>query len=126
MKKLILVLVVLFAVFVIVERHKLFLRDPLAKVTLDGQQISDTRVYINIDNDVMVEHTVEPVLLVVAQHEQHLGLPQFLHCLRWTACLTDAYPATLVTPGKGPIVQMSSKVVEWKSDAGKDVVVTLR
>lgn len=125
MKKLLMVVLLVFVVFVVIERHKLFLRDPLAKVTLDGKQVSDTRVYINYNNDVMLEHTVEPVLLVVAQHDQHLGVPEFLHCLRWTACLTDGYPAPLVSKFDGPIVQMTNKVVEYKHD-GHDVVVTLR
>lgn len=126
MKKLLLIVIVLLVAFIVVERHKLFVRDPLAKVTLDGQPVADMRVYINFDNDVMLEHTVEPVSLVIAQHDQHLGLPQFLHCLRWTACLTRGYPAELVTPMKGPIVQMTNKVVEYKDDDGHDMVVTLR
>lgn len=125
MKKLLLVVIALGVVFILVERHKLFVRDPLAKVTMDGQPLDHIRVYINVDNDVMLEHTVEPVSLVIAQKDQHLGLPQFMHCLRWTACLTDAYPASLVTTMKGPIVQMSSKTVEYKDDSGRDVVVTL-
>lgn len=126
MKKLLVVIVVLIAVFVVVERHKLFVRDPMAKVTLDGQAVSEVRVYINFDNDVIVEHTVDPVTLTIVQHDQHLGLPQYLHCLRWTACLTRGYPAELVATMKGPIVQMTGKTVEYKDDEGHDVVVTLR
>lgn len=126
MKKLVTVLILIFVVFVLVERHKLFLRDPLAKVTIDGVAVSDTRVYINIDNDVMAEHTVEPVALVIVQSGQHLGIPEVLHCLRWTACLTDAYPATLVTKYQGPIVSMSGKLVEFKNDKGQDIKIVLR
>jgi hypothetical protein len=125
-KKLILLAIVVFAVFVVVERQRLFLRDPLAKVTRDDVIEDNTRVYINYSNDVLLEHTVAPVTLTIVQHGQHLGTPRRLRCLHWTACMTDGDQAGLVETMAGPVGEMSGKLVEFKDDKGRNVRVTLR
>lgn len=126
MKKLFLVAVLVFVVFVVVERQRLFLRDPLAKVTRDNVIEDNMRVYINYSNDVLLEHTEEPVTLTIVQHGQHIGIPRMLRCLRWVACMTDGEQAGLVETMAGPVGEMSGKMVEFKDDKGRDVKVTLR
>ena len=126
MKKVLLLLIVLFAVFVVLNRQRLFLRDPLATV-LVGEVVQDhTRVYINYNNELLVEHTFDPVSLVIVERNQHIGVPTQLRCLRWIGCLVDANPATLVQTMKGPVGTMDSKMVEYKDEAGASVKVTLR
>ena len=126
MKKLVLLAVVIFVVFVVVERQRLFLRDPLAKVTRDDVIEDNTRVYINYSNDVLVEHTVAPVTLTIVQHGQHIGTPRMLRCLHWVACMTDGERAGLVETMAGPVGEMTGKLVEFKDDKGRDVKVKLR
>ena len=126
MKKLILLAVVVLAVFVVVERQRLFLRDPLAKVTRDNVIEDNMRVYINYSNDVLLEHTEAPVTLTIVQHGQHLGIPRVLRCIRWMACMTDGAQAGLIEAMAGPVGEMSGKLVEFKDDNGRDVRVTLR
>ena len=126
MKKLMLLALLVFVVFVVVERQRLFLRDPLAKVTRNNVIEDNTRVYINYSNDVLLEHTEDPVTLTIVQHGQHIGTPRPLLCLHWTACMTDGEQATLIKTMKGPVVEMSGKLVEFKDDKGRDVRVTLR
>jgi hypothetical protein len=126
LKKLFLVAVLVFVVFVVVERQRLFLRDPLAKVTRDNVIEDNMRVYINYSNDVLLEHTEEPVTLTIVQHGQHIGIPRMLRCLHWVACMTDGEQAGLVETMAGPVGEMSGKMVEFKDDKGRDVKVTLR
>jgi hypothetical protein len=126
MKKVLLLLVVLFALFVVLNRERLFLRDPLASVIVDDVVQDNTRVYINFSNEVLVEHTVDPISLVIVERNQHIGLPMQLRCMRWTGCLVDADPATLVQTMKGPVGTMDAKMVQYKDDAGKSVTVKLR
>ena len=126
MKKLILLAVVVFVVFVVVERQRLFLRDPLAKVTRDNVIEDNMRVYINYSNDVLLEHTEAPVTLTIVQHGQHLGTPRVLRCIHWMACMTDVAQADLIETMTEPVGEMSGKLVEFKDDKGRDVRVTLR
>ena len=126
MKKLILLAVVVLVVFVVVERQRLFLRDPLAKVTRDNVIEDNMRVYINYSNDVLLEHTEAPVTTTIVQHGQHIGTPRMQRCIHWVACLMDGDQAGLVETMAGPVVEMSGKMVEFKDDKGRDVKVKLR
>ena len=126
MKKIIVLLVAAFVVFVVVERQRLFLRDPLAKVTRDDVIQDNMRVYINYSNDVLLEHTVAPVTLTIVQHGQHIGIPRMQRCIYLVGCLMDGDQAGLVETMKGPVGEMSGKMVEFKDDKGRDVKVKLR
>ncbi len=126
MKKLMLLAVVVFVVFVVVDRQRLFLSDPLATVTRDDVIQENMRVYINYSNDVLLEHIETPVTLTIVQHGQHIGMPRMLRCLHWVACMTDGAQAGLLETMKGPVGEMSGKMVEFKDDKGRDVKVKLR
>jgi hypothetical protein len=54
-KKLLLLAIVMFVVFVFLYRQRLFLSDPLASMTRDGVKESGAQIFINYPNDVLVE-----------------------------------------------------------------------
>jgi hypothetical protein len=125
-KKFFLVLFIAFAVFVVVFRQRLFLRDPLASVTRDGVTETGAQIFINYPNDVLVENDNPPKYVLIVQHGQHLGTPLRLTCVHWLACMTDANVATLSEPIDAQVNEMSGKLVEFRDTAGHDVRVTLR
>lgn len=127
MKKWVILVVVLFAVFVVLHRQRLFLRDPLGSVVRDGVKDDGAQVFINYSNEVLIENDHPPMYVTVVQAGDHVGLPAVLRCLHWTACLTDADSASLIAPMKGArVVEMTNRRVEFKDDKGRDVVVTIR
>ena len=54
MKKIVVVVVIVFAVVVGVYRERIFVRDPLGKVMRNGAKVAGAEVYINFLNDVLV------------------------------------------------------------------------
>jgi hypothetical protein len=125
-KKFFLVLFIVFVVFVVVYRQRLFLRDPLASMTRDGVTETGAQVFLNYPNDVLVENDNPPKYVLIVQHGQHLGTPLRLTCVHWLACMTDADAATLSEPLAAQVNEMSGKLVEFRDAAGHDVRVTLR
>lgn len=126
MKKLLLLLVIVVAVFIVTHRQQLFLRDPMASVSIDGVAESGSQVFINYLNEVLIEHDGEPANGLLVQHNQHVGAPQQVKCLHWMVCLTDADVATLATPMRAQVGEMSGKLVAFRDDSGRDVRVSLR
>jgi len=126
MKKLLLLVIVVFAVFVFLFRQRLFLRDPLASLTRDGVKESGAQIFINYPSDVLVENDNAPMYVLIVQHGQHIGAPRQLKCVHWVACLTDADVAMLSEPLAAQVNEMSGKLVEFRDAAGHDVRVTLR
>jgi hypothetical protein len=124
-KKLIALLVLALIVFVIVERQRLFVRDVLASVQRDGAKVDGEQVYININNDVLLENDNPPMLLFMAQKGQPLGVPTKLRCIHWLACLTDADVATTMPLG-GTTPVMNAKTVTFRDQDGRRWAVKLR
>lgn len=125
MKKLIALLVLAFIVFVIVERQRVFVRDPLANAHRDGVKVDGEQVYINFSNDVLLENDNPPMLVFIAQKGQPLGVPTKLRCVHWLACLTDADVATTIfLGGSQPVI--SAKTVTFRDQDGHHWVVKLR
>jgi hypothetical protein len=125
-KKLLLLAIVMFVVFVFLYRQRLFLSDPLASMTRDGVKESGAQIFINYPNDVLVENDNPPKYVLIVQHGQHIGTPLRLTCVHWVACLTDSGVATLSDPLAAHVNTMSGKLVEFQDAAGHDVRVTLR
>jgi len=123
-KKLIVLLVILLVAFVVVERKRVFVRDPLASVTRAGEKVSGEQVYINFYNDVLLERDDPPMLVMLVEKGQPVGIPTKLRCIHWIACLTDADAASTL-PLNASIESMSSKNVHFLDDDGKHWVVTL-
>ncbi len=127
MRKLIVLLVVVAAVFVVWNRQRLYVRDPLGSVARDGVQEKGAQVFINYSNDVLLENYNAPMYVLLVQHGQRVGTPATLHCVAYVACLLDADVATLFAVDEGAkIGSMSGKVVEYRDANGRDTVVTLR
>lgn len=124
MKKLIAALILLLVAFVVVERKRVFVRDPLASVTRAGEKVSGEQVYINFYNDVLLERDDPPMLVMLVEKGQPVGIPTKLRCIHWVACLTDADAASTL-PLNASVQSMSSKNVHFVDEDGKHWVVTL-
>ena len=125
MKKLLLVLVIVGVAFVLYNRQRLFIRDPLGSVVCDGVKEGGAQVYINYTNDVLLENDDAPMYVTLVQHGQPIGTPAKLSCLHWVACLTDADVATkIAVDPKMTSGVMSGKIVEFR-DGERHTVVTL-
>lgn len=125
MKKLVALLVLLLAVFVVVERKRVYVRDPLASVMRDGKKVAGEQTFINFYNEVMLEHDDPPMLVMLIQQGQPIGIPTKLRCIHWVACLTDADVATTYALG-GNVSSMSNKAVSFRDAEGRRWLVTLR
>jgi hypothetical protein len=123
-KKLIALLVILLVVFVIVQRKRVYVRDPLASVTRSGEKVSGEQVYINFYNDVLLENDNPPMLVMVVEKDQPVGIPTKLRCIHWVACLTDADAASTL-PLNASVQSMSSKNVHFRDEETRQWVVTL-
>lgn len=124
MRKLILLLLIALIVFVIWNKQRVFVRDPLASAMRDGAKVSGEQVYINFANDVLLENDNPPSHIMIVQHGRAVGVPTQLRCMHWVACLTDADAATTLPLG-GAIQTMNSKTVNFREGNGRHWVVTL-
>ena len=125
MRKLIALLIILFVVFVVVERKRVYVRDPLASVTRDGAAVDGEQVYINFYNDVLLENDNPPMLVMIVEQGQPLGIPTKLRCIHWVACLTDADIATTYQLG-GAVNSMTNKTVSFHDQNARHWLVKLR
>ena len=134
MRKLLVLAFVLMLAFVLVNRQRVFVRDPLAKVTVNGTLDSAYQVYINYSNDVLLERDDQKTGygILVQNWNRIPGTPSTLKCVHWMACMTDADHATMLPldhtgPGAyDPRVQMTSNSVGFVDGEGRAVLVTLR
>jgi hypothetical protein len=126
-KKVLLLIVVVLAVFAVYNRQRLYVRDPLANVTRDGVEEKGVQVYINYSNDVLLENDNPPRYATLLQKGQPLGSPRVIQCVHWLACLTEADVApVLVRTRDQHIEAMTAKAATFRDDAGREAVVTLR
>jgi hypothetical protein len=123
-KKLIALLIIVLVVFVVVERKRVFVRDPLASVTRSGQKVSGEQVYINYYNDVLLENDNPPMQVTVVEKGQPIGVPTKLRCIHWVACLSDADAPSALRLNEA-IESMSSKAVRFRDETAQPWVVTL-
>lgn len=120
--------------FILVNRQRVFVRDPLATVYRDDVKQSGVQVYINYSDDVLVERDTDAgIYQTLVQGWNRLpGTPVILKCLRWMVCLTDADRATTMPidwSGKGkydPRVSMTGREVSFVEGDGATVRVELR
>jgi hypothetical protein len=126
LRKLILLLVVVAVVFVVWNRQRLYVRNPLGSVVRDGVKEQGAQVLINYSNDVLLQNYNAPMYVTLIQHGDRVGTPVELHCLAYMACLLDAdVPAFLVTEEGAKVTTMTGKTVEYRDAKGRDTVVTL-
>jgi len=130
-KKIVAVVVLVFAVVVGVYRERIFVRDPLAAVSRQGAVVHGAHGYINFLNDVLVEgDDAEAPRYLVQRWNKSPGVPAVLTCIRWMVCWTDADHATMTPvvgrPGYDAKVEMSDKQVSFVDGAGAAVTISLR
>ena len=121
-------------VLILVNRQRVYVRDPIASVYGNGAKQSGVQVFINYANDVLLEQDEDPgSYRILVQHGSKMpGTPAILGCLRWMVCLTDADVATTLPmdwSGKGryePKVSMTSREVSFVGGDGVAMRVTLR
>ena len=125
MKKVVILLFLVFMAVVLVNRRRLFVRDPLGKVERNGVRVEGARVFINFANDVLVEEPGHETRYMVQHWNKLPGVPKWLTCVRWMACWTEGNQAELVPLG-GSGVEMSNREVFFVDGRGVPVKVTLR
>jgi hypothetical protein len=150
MKTFLLVAFVVLIVLILFNRDRVYVRDPLASVyrtearkdpkaaaptdKSDEVKQADVQVYINYENDVLlVQKDQSGEHRTLLQNWSRMpGTPTELHCLRWTACMTDADHAPTIPvnwTGKGtyaPQVRMSDIEVSYVDGAGAAIRIVLR
>ena len=97
MKKLVALLVIGFAIFLAIDRQRIYVRDPLAKVTREGTSVDHTQVMINYPNDVLLlDRSDGRDRIYLVQHwNMALGTPTVpVQCVQGFACMTDRDQAT--------------------------------
>jgi hypothetical protein len=126
MKKLLALVLIVLVVFVVLNRERIYVRDPLATVTRDAVAESGVQVFINYNNDVLLEHDDRPSYLTLLQHGQPVGSPRIVRCIHFVACMTEAPVApVLVANPDAHIESMTSKQVAFHDASGREAVVTL-
>lgn len=130
MKKIILLVVLLLIVFVVMSKHRLYVRDPLANVTRNGVKEAGAQVFIDFDNDVLIQNdNAGPGLVYVEliHHDMPVGTPASLTCMHWIACLAEADQPRLAQLHEGAkVASMDAKTVKFMDSDKRDTVVTLR
>jgi hypothetical protein len=129
---LILAFIVIMA-FIMVNRQRVYLRDPLATVYRNGAQQSGVQVYQNYSNDVLLEKDGDaPYRILVQDWDEIPGTPISLTCIRWMACLASddrAPKLPLEWKGKGKYdarVTMTNRVISFTDVDGSLLRVQLR
>ena len=133
MRKLLGLLLLVLVVFLVLNRNRVYLRDPLATVTRDGTSVSNVKVMINYANDVLLDDSglaSHRRLLLVQHWNQTLETPSApLRCVAQLACLLDADQASAMAvqvSAKHASVSMSDKAVNFVDTDGGHVTVKLR
>lgn len=123
-----LLLAVLVAVaFAVVERNRLFLRDPLGSVTRDGVREAGAQVYINFRNEILIENDHAPMYFNVLLGGHPVSAPETMKCIHYIACLLsgDDLPQTTAVPG-AHMLSMDPRQASFRDGEGRQVHITLR
>ncbi|MBS1821413.1 MAG: hypothetical protein JST61_05500 [Acidobacteria bacterium] len=129
MRKLIALIAVALVVLLALNRQRVFIRNPLAKVKRNGVQVEGARVYINYSNDVLVEGPEGQPTYIVQTWNRVPGNPTALTCLRGIVCWTDADHARmvpLVGASDMPDTMMNDREVSFNDGYGINIDVALR
>ncbi|MFC6646025.1 hypothetical protein ACFQBQ_10615 [Granulicella cerasi] len=118
--------VLLLVVFIVVKRDQIYVRDPLSKVTHNGIEENGAQVFINFNNEVLVENDNPPMHLMLIQQNNHVGVPKQINCIHWVACMVDAPVATFSMPLDVKVQTMTEKQVLYTDADRTESVITLR
>jgi hypothetical protein len=125
LKKWIALVVLVAIVYLVWNRERVFVRDPLASVMRDGAKVNGEQVYINFKNDVLLENDNPPMHILLVQQGQPVGVPARLHCIHWVACMTDAERASILQT-VGVTTEMTNRSVGFRDQDGREWTVSLR
>ena len=128
------ILFVLLFLFILINRGRLYVRDPIARVYRNSVKQGDVQVFMNYSNDVLVEKDTQPgpYRVLVQGWDRVPGIPVTLSCVRWMVCMTPADRApTLPVPWTGngtydPNVLMSNREVSFVNGDGAQMLIELR
>ena len=97
MKKLFVLAFLVIMAFILLNRQRVYVRDPLASVYRNDQKQSGVQVYINYSNDVLLwkEDAPGAYRILVQNWNKLPGTPITLKCIHWMACLADADHASI-------------------------------
>jgi hypothetical protein len=92
MRKILALLFVMMLGFIIFNRHRIYIRDPLASVYRNDVRQDGVAVYIDYEEDVLVWKQDDPgAYQVLVQHwNLSPGTPKQLGCLQSMVCLAEA------------------------------------
>ena len=119
MKKIIALLFVVGVVLLVMNRYRVYVRDPIGGLYRGGVKEDGAQVYINYANDVLIENDNTPSYIEVVQHGDHAGVPKQIQCVHWVACLLDVDQATLLPGSKVRTEVMNGKMVEFRDSRGE-------
>ncbi|ADW67721.1 hypothetical protein [Granulicella tundricola] len=136
MRKLLILLTIILVAFVVINRQRVFLLDPIARVERDGVKVDHAKAMINYSNDVLLmDGSGGKSRVYLVQHwDKEPVAPSVLKCLSGMACLTDDDRAT-GTPisigargNRAPFagVTMTNRKIEFLDENGALIEVTLR
>jgi hypothetical protein len=134
MKTILLVIFIVLLAAIVINRQRVYVRDPLATVYRNDVKQSGVQVFINYSNDVLLEQDAEPgaYRTLIQNWNKTPGSPVILKCIRWMACLADADHASTLPmewTGKGkydPRVAMTNREVSFVDGDGSTMRVQLR
>jgi len=138
MKKLLLLAFLILMGLILLNRQRVFMRDPLASVyrsagpeDSSAAKQAGVQVYINYSNDVLLVKEGPGGYTLLVQHWNLApGTPVELKCIHWMACLTDSAHASLLpvqaAANYDPQVLMSDREGTFLDTKGGRVRVQLR
>lgn len=128
MRKILLLLIVVFVVFLAVYRDRLFLRDPIAKLERNGAAQTGEAVYINFSNDILVQENSGKRMFVVEHRDRRPHMPAGLTCIQGMACITPENPSLAESSdvANGHLASMTDRIVTFTDDDGVNVRVQIR
>ncbi len=128
MGKILLVAVLVVVVFAAVYRTRIYLRDPMAEVTRAGETVGDARVFINFDNDVLVQEQGGSRMWAVQHWNGLETVPAGLTCVQGMMCVAPAEHLTgeAGTAVSRRIATMTNREVDFVDGEGRPVAVRLR
>ncbi len=129
-----LLLVVAVLALALVNRDRLYLRDPLATVYENETEQHGIQVFVTNTGDVLVIREEYPgaYRTLVQRWNKQPGTPLALRCIRWIACLADANHAAAYLidwDNKGrhdPPATMTRREITFVNAEGKTMRVELR
>jgi hypothetical protein len=127
MKRWLLLLFLLVALFAFYERAHLYVRDFTATVTRNGVKEDGAQVFFNLTDDVLLENDNPPMYITLIQHDKLVGEPAQLNCIHFFICLVAQDGATVPGSEQGARVQSMSKTgIAFRDDKKRNTIVTFR